>query len=157
MNLSILLKYFWLIPIIVTGINGAIFWKRAQKHINENPELKEGYEKLFHGYLVWINIPWVVMGIGCTIGGIPSVEYYLRPQDGNPYVLLWFATLFLLIVFASFWLFFRDGADKLVRYPVFMAFAGGSKNITNPALIKIFWLFGLACMVIAIIVVYIFH
>jgi hypothetical protein len=55
-------KYFWLIAIIVTGINWVMFRKRAQKHIDENPELKEGYEALFRGYTIWMHSPWVVMG-----------------------------------------------------------------------------------------------
>lgn len=59
------------------------------------------------GYLVWMNLPWVVMGVGCTIGGIPSASY----------------------IFGAYWLFFKGGAGMLVRYPgVF------NRPITSPRL-----------------------
>jgi hypothetical protein len=144
-------EYFWVIAIIVTFINWAMFRKRAKKHIDENPELKEGYEALFWGYIVWMNIPWVVMGIGCTVGGVSSVWHYFRPRDGNPYVLAWFASVFLLWVSSTFWLLFRGGAEKLIRHPGAMEFRYGfkSKDITNPTLIKSLWLLALIGGVIA--------
>jgi len=144
-------EYFWMIAIIVTFINWTMFRKRAKKHIDENPELKEGYEALFRGYIVWMNIPWVVMGIGCTVGGVSSVWHYFRPRDGNPYVLAWFASVFLLWVSSTFWLLFRGGAEKLVRHPGAMEFRYGfkSKDITNPTLIKSLWLLALIGGVIA--------
>lgn len=152
MNLFVLIsEYFWVFAIIVTFINWAMFRKRAQKHIDENPELKEGYEALFRGYIVWMNIPWVVMGIGCTVGGVSSVWHYFRPRDGNPYVLAWFASVLLLWVSGTFWLLFRGGAEKLVRHPGAMGFRYGfkSKDITNPTLIKSLWLLALIGGVIA--------
>jgi uncharacterized BrkB/YihY/UPF0761 family membrane protein len=64
-------KHFWVVAIIVTIINWLIFRKRAQKHIQNNPQLEEGYASLFRNYLFWMNISWVIMGIGCTFGGVP--------------------------------------------------------------------------------------
>ncbi len=89
-------KYFWLVAIVFTGVNCLIFKRRSEKHIKQNPELAEGYSVLFRGYLFWMNVPWIIMGIGCTIGRIPSVWYYFRPKDGNPYVLAWFGSVFAL-------------------------------------------------------------
>ena len=150
-------KYFWLIAIIVTGINWLIFRKRAQKHMKENPQLAEGYAALFRGYIVWMNIPWVVMGIGCTVGGVPSVWHYFRPRDGNPYVLAWFGSVFFLWVLGTFWLFFRDGAETLVRHPGAMEFRYGlkSKDITNPILIKALWLLALAGGIVGVVVMWV--
>jgi hypothetical protein len=67
-------KYFWLVAIVFTEINFFIFKKRAEKHIKENPGLAEGYSVLLHGYLFWMNIPWITMGVDCTIGGIPNLR-----------------------------------------------------------------------------------
>ncbi|MEN6319548.1 MAG: hypothetical protein ABFD82_12425 [Syntrophaceae bacterium] len=135
-------KHFWFIAITVTIINWLIFRKRAQKYIQKNPQLEEGYASLFRGYLFWMNIPWVIMGIGCTFGGVPSVWHYFRPMDGNPYVLAWFGSVFCLWILGTFWLFFRDGAETLVQYPGAIEFRYGlkSKDITNPAVIKALWL-----------------
>jgi hypothetical protein len=149
-------KYFWLIGIIVTGINWVIFRKRAQRYIEEKPELKDGYEALFRGYLLWMNIPWVVMGIGCTVGGVPSVWQYLRPRDANPYVLAWFASVFLLWVIGTFWLFFRGGAETLSRHPGAVEFRYGfkRKDIARPIVIKFFWLLALTGGIIGVVLMW---
>jgi hypothetical protein len=149
-------KYFWLIAIIVTGMNWGMFRKRAQKRIEENPRLRDGYETLFRGYLLWMNIPWVVMGIGYTVGGVPSVWHYLRPRDGDPYVLAWFVSVFFLWVFGTFWLMFGGGAETLARHPGAMEFRYGlkSKDITSPALIKTFWLLALTGGIIGVVLVW---
>lgn len=145
-ELSFMSKYFWLIAIAATGINLVIFRKRAQKYIAEKPELKEGYEVLFRGYLFWMNVPWIVMGIGCTVGSVPSVWHYFRPQDGNPYVLAWFASVFFVWALGSLWVFFRGGAETLARHPGALAFSYGFKrqDIRSPLLIKLFFLLMLA-------------
>lgn len=153
---NLISKYFWLVAMVVTVINWFLFRKRAQKHIEENPKLAEGYAALFRGYLFWMNIPWVVMGLGCTVGGIPTVWHYFRPRDGNPYVLAWFGSVFFLWVFGTFWLFFKDGAETLARHPGAMEFRMGfkSKDITSPIFIKAFWLLALASGIVGVVVMW---
>jgi hypothetical protein len=143
--LDLISKYFWLVAILVTGINWAMFRKRAQPYIEANRDLTEGYGALFRGYLFWLNIPWVVMGVGCISGGVPSVWHYLRPRDGNLYVLAWFASVFFLWVFGTFWIFFRGGAETLARHPGAIEFTYGfkRKDITQPAIIKTLWILAL--------------
>ncbi len=158
MDIFILIpKYFWLIAILVTSINCMMFRIRAKKHIAAKPELKDGYATLLRGYLFWMNLPWVVMGIGCTVGRVPSVWYYFRPRDGNPYVLAWFASIVLLWVLGTFWLFFRGGAETLVRYPGVLQAGGGlkSRNIASPVLFKVIWLLALTGGVIAMVTMWI--
>jgi hypothetical protein len=139
-------KYFWLIAIGVTVINALIFKSRAKKHIKENPKLEEGYSTLFRGYFLWANIPWIVMGIGCTIGGVPSIWHYFRPRDGNPYVLVWFASVFFLWILGTYWLFQKGGTEILSTHPgaIILYYGYKTKEITNPTTIKIFWLLALA-------------
>ncbi len=146
-------KYFWLAFIPVSGINFIIFRKRAEKYIREDPQLAEGYATLFRGYLFWTNIPWIVMGIGCTIGGVPSIWHYFRPRDGNPYVLAWFGSVFFLWIMGTFWLFFRDGAETLARHPGLIQFHLGFKSgdVTSSVLIKVFWVLALAGGIFAVV------
>jgi hypothetical protein len=59
-------------------------------------------------------VPWLVMGWGVEIGGIPSIWYYFRPQDHNPFVMAWFGTIVLLTVYFAFWVFFLGGAERVV-------------------------------------------
>jgi hypothetical protein len=97
----------------------------------ENPELAEGYERLFLGYLLWGNLPWLVMGTGLEFGGVSSVFSFLRPGDGNAFVLAWFAVLIAELILGLHWLFVRNGAEFLAKHPSLV-----SHNIKNPTAIK---------------------
>ncbi len=132
-------KWFWAACIIVTFLNGAVFHFRAKKRIQENPDLEKGYQKIIKGFVTWGNLPWIVMGIGCTVGGIPSVFSYFHPQDGNPYVLAFFASVFLVWILGSYWILFRGGAQELVTHPGMFNY-----EITSPTIIKLVWI---ACLV----------
>jgi hypothetical protein len=139
-------KHFWLVAITVTVINAFIFQHKSKKYIRENPKLEEGYSTLFRGYLFWLNIPWVIMGLGSTTGDVPSVWHYFRPKDGNLYVLAWFGSVFILWILGSIWLFFKGGAEILSTHPgaLTMHYGLGTKEVTNPTSIKILWLLALA-------------
>jgi len=128
---ALISKYFWLIAIAVTGLNAYLIKFYSIKYVKENPELSDGYKKLFRSYLLWLNIPWVVMGVGCVIGKVPSVWHFFRPRDGNPYVLAWFGSTFILWILYIYWLFFKGGAVMLSKHP------GIFGEIKNPTLIKI--------------------
>ena len=110
-------QHFWIVAIVVTCANAAYYKHRSKYYIEANPDLAEGYSKLIKGYLFWFNIPWVVMVIGCTIGGIPSVFQYFNPQDGDPYVLAWFGSVFLIWMLGTYWLLFMNGAEALAKHP----------------------------------------
>jgi hypothetical protein len=89
---KIFIQYFWAIAILVTCLNVLFFKGRSKSVIAEDPEALQEFKKLMRGYLFWMNLPWIVMGIGCTIGGVPTVFHYLRPRDGNPFVIAWWVT-----------------------------------------------------------------
>ena len=50
------------------------------------------------------------------VGGVPNVWYFFRPQDRDPYVLTWFATLFVLALGLAFWVLLLGGAQKIVLF-----------------------------------------
>lgn len=143
---TMVLRHFWLVFIVVSCINVIILKHHSKKHIKKNPELAEGYEKLIKGTLFWINIPWIVMGIGCTIGNVPSAFNYFFPRDGNPYVTAWFGTVIGLWILSTKWLFLNNGAEFLSKHPGLIVANIGMKRteITNPKAIKILWLVCLA-------------
>ena len=68
------------------------------------------------GFAVAEALPWVVMGWAIVVGEVPNIWYFFRPQDRNPYVLAWFATLFILAIGFAFWVFFLEGAEKVVVF-----------------------------------------
>jgi hypothetical protein len=56
------------------------------------------------------------MGFGQVLGGVPSVWYYFRPQDGNPYVLAFVGTILLLSIAFAYWVLVADGARKVIEF-----------------------------------------
>jgi hypothetical protein len=65
-------------------------------------------------YLAWFwglsAVPWLVAGYAQLIGAVPSVWAYFRPQDRNPYVYAFYASIGVLYGFIAYWVLFRDGA-----------------------------------------------
>ncbi|MBW8039616.1 MAG: hypothetical protein FVQ85_06410 [Planctomycetes bacterium] len=128
-------KYFWVFAIFITLIPVATAKRASNHYIQKKPELAPGYSKLFCGYLIWMNIPWVVMGIGCTVGQVPSIWYFFNPRDSNPYVLAWFSSIFIMMIVITYWIFFKGGAEFLIKHHNVL-----SIDISNPKVIRFFWL-----------------
>lgn len=113
----VLFQHFWVILIVVTVINGYMWWSRMQETIRNKPELAAGYRRLYHGFLLWGNIPWVLMGLGILSGQVAGVFEFLRPDNGNPFVLIWYAAMGGLLVLGTYWVYFGGGAEILERHP----------------------------------------
>jgi hypothetical protein len=141
---SVVSQYFWLIAIVVTCVNGAIWWRRAQPKIAERPELEQGYRRLIRGWLIYGNIPWIVMGIGILYGGVSGVFMYFSAANG-PYVIAWYVSVVVLWILTAAWLFFMRGAEQLIEHP-------GLLNLPsqNPRVVKAFFLLSLAGGIIAL-------
>jgi hypothetical protein len=142
----ILARWFWVVFILLTIVHAVLLRFRAQRHIRENPDLADGYTTLIRGFVFWCNIPWVVMGIGTLFGGVPTMFDFMRPRDGNPFVLAFFGSIFLLYIMGTFWLLFRGGAEMLIKHP---GFIGG--DFKNPLMLKLVWLLCLTGGIIGII------
>jgi len=135
----IMTKWFWAVCILVMFLNAGIFKFRAKRHIQENPDLADGYRTIIRGWLIYGNIPWIVMGLGSLVGGVPSIDHFFRPRDGNPFVLAFFASVFQLWILSTYWIFFRRGAEMLVDHPGIF-----NVDFKSPIMVKLFWLLCLA-------------
>lgn len=134
MNGSFLFRHGWVLFIVAAIANALVVKFRSRNFICEKPELASGYNRLVRGILIWSSLPWLVMGIGIEFGGVPGFFSYFRPRDGNPYVLAWFATVFVIWILGFRWLFFRGGAQFLVEHPGLLR--GDPKS---PAMIRAFY------------------
>lgn len=139
MNEPPFFRHAWLIFIAVTVFNALILKFRCRAHIQQQPELAAGYQQFFNGVLLWGNLPWVVMGVGILFGGVHSVFSYLRPRDGNPFVLAWFGVVVALWLLGFYWLFARRGAEFLSEHPGLLR-----GNPKSPAMIRFFY-----CLMVA--------
>ncbi len=109
-------RHAWVLFIFITCLNAVTWWWRSRKHIRANPALAPGYTSLIRGWLVFGNLPWLVMGLGILFGGVPTIWHYLNPRNG-PVVLIWYGTVVVLWVASIYWVFFRRGAEMLVAHP----------------------------------------
>src|SRR5512143_3953395 len=109
-------RNFWVFFILGSVFNALYLRIRSKRFIEKQPELQEGFDRLIAGELIYLNIPWVVAGIGIVFGGVPGFLSYLTPRHGNLFVLAFHATIIVLWVFAFWWIYFRGGAEFLVKY-----------------------------------------
>jgi hypothetical protein len=147
---KIFTQYFWAIAIIVTCLNVLFFKGRSRSVIAEDPKALQEFKKLMRGYLFWMNLPWIVMGIGCTIGGVPTVFHYLRPRDGNPFVIAWWVIVFIEYILSIYWIFLCKGAEKFAKFTMHNC-SFCNRNISSPTMIKLMFLLCLSGGLIAAI------
>ncbi len=110
-------QYFWLFFIGFTIANALIWRFHARRFIAADPTLESSYRRLIRGYLIWLNIPWLVMGASILGRGVTSLWDYFRPQDGNPHVVLWFTLVLFIQLAGIYWIFAKSGAEELERHP----------------------------------------
>ena len=120
--MNALLNHVWVV-FLASNLVGAYVWRRrGRRHVARRPELAEGYKALTRGLALWGSIPWVVMGLGLTVGGVSSVRAYLHPGEADPWVLAFYLSVMVMWVLGLWWLFRRDGATKLVDHPGLLNF-----------------------------------
>jgi hypothetical protein len=115
-RLPFIFRHAWLLFVIVTCANGAVWWVRARPRIAENPALQEGYRRLIRGWLIYGNLPWLVMGAGILSGSVPSTFHYFNPRNG-PFVIAFYVTVVAFWIATFYWLFFKEGAETLLAHP----------------------------------------
>jgi len=108
-------RYFWLIS-LAFGLQALRPSPRLRDRIAAEPSFADEHRALRRKVLLWLSIPWFVMGAGQLIGGVPYVWNYFRPQDRNPWVLLFFASGFALWIVAAKWVYLGDGARKIAEH-----------------------------------------
>ncbi|MEA5597326.1 hypothetical protein [Rivularia sp. UHCC 0363] len=144
-SIETVINQFWLLAILVNAVNALIWWFRAQPHIQNNSALRVGYTKLIRGFFLGTTAPWLVMGLGMTAGGIANIADYWVLQTKNPFVVAWWISIWTVILLLSYWIWFRGGAESLIKYPGLLS---GSPN--SPQAIKRMWLLAVMGSVIAV-------
>src|SRR5688572_25505898 len=114
---NIIFHNFWIFLIFATVFNAFLLRIRSKRIILEQPELQKGYNLLFKGYLIYMNIPWVVIGIGIVFGNVPSFSSFFRPREGHPFVLAFHGSIIFLWALSIWWFYFKNGAEFLANYP----------------------------------------
>lgn len=143
-------RHFWLFFLAGACVNALAFRLRAKRQMAEQPELAASYARLSRRLTIWISIPWLVMGIGCEMGGVPTILHFFRPRDGDPFVLAWFASVIVLWVLSLWWIFFRAGAEMLAEHRGLFG-RNAAHFFSSPSGVKLTVVLGIACGVLAFV------
>lgn len=142
--MSPLFRHMWVLFMGATCVTALLWWNRGRTEAAGNPELAAGYRSLVRGFLIYGNLPWLVMGIGIVAGGVPSAVHYFDLRNG-PFVILFYVTIVALWVASTYWVFVRGGAEALIRHPGLF-----NIDIQAPWAIKMTFLLSLAAGVTAL-------
>ena len=112
-------RYFWLLCLGITGYQYVVGMRSLSSKDPTDPRTSDEAIALRRSFAVSSLVPWIVMGVGIVVGGVPNIWYYFRPQDRNPFVLAWFVIVFLTASYFALWVFFRGGAQKVVHLQPF--------------------------------------
>ena len=118
--------------IAVTIANGLILKYRSKKYIAQNPELEDGYDNYFKGWLFYGNIPWVIMMVGNLSGITQNTFEYFNPKAMNPMVLTFHFSIIILWVLSVRWIYFKNGAKFIETHPGLLQKSSfsGNTNVT---------------------------
>lgn len=111
-----LIHNIWCLFMLFSLLKAWRYASYAKLQIKEQPHLELGYQKLLRGFVLFVNIPWLLMMIGNYSGATQSVFDYLKPGDLNPFVLVWHGTFMVLCLLWLRWIYFKNGAEQLETY-----------------------------------------
>ena len=107
MTPSSILRHAWLLLVIVTFANASVWWFRGRAEIAENPALEWGYRRLILGYLIYGNIPWLIVG----------AAFELPPAFFRPLLIAFAITIVVYWIAGFYWVVFGGGAEDLAAHP----------------------------------------
>ncbi len=101
----------------VTAINAFLGENRPKKYSDETPELPEGYNNYFKGYLILGSIPWVLVGMGVLSGQADSIFDFFNPKSDKIFIQLFFGYIILTWLLGIWWIYFKKGAEFIEEHP----------------------------------------
>ncbi|MBN2436833.1 MAG: hypothetical protein JXK07_16350 [Spirochaetes bacterium] len=155
--MKIVFENFWLFFIIAASITGINFKIKSKKYIKDNPELKSGYNKMFTGWMVFGNIPWIIVGIGSIGNYTKNIFDYFNPKNLNPFVLIFYISIIFIWVLSVYWIYFKNGAEFIEKHPGLFIKRGFGDNLDKVTAKQIKILLGLGLLggIIGLIMIWI--
>ena len=144
-------EYLWLLMLGYLAIRYLQAKKQLSARECDRGESDEA-QGLLSRFAIAAAIPWVLMGSGHLSGATPTIWYYFRPQDGNPFVLAWLATCFLLSAAYAWWVMAANGATKVRDFNL-GALVGLRSSVKSERGIKFFALSGPVFFLITVVLV----
>jgi len=133
------LPHLWLMFVVVTFLNAAIWWFRGRAEIAKNPDLKWGYRRLIPRFLIFWNIPLLILGA--------SLE--LPAPFRAPFLIAFAISIVVLQIASAYWVFFCGGAEQLAAHPGFLKQMGDPRDPWTIKMVTLVTFLGILVMVIS--------
>jgi hypothetical protein len=88
----------------------------ARDRIKVDPSLRRPLNRLYGGFVFWLSLPFLMMGMGIATGNVDNIFQYLRLDSGNPYIIGFQALTFAEDALFIYWVFFRRGDHLLALH-----------------------------------------
>jgi hypothetical protein len=105
-------RYFWLFAIGVSLIQYMIGRRRIMTEIGVNQPPPQELLGVLGKLFFLANLPWLIMGVGVMVGGVPLVSY-LRQADAGGYVIAWDVCVLALVTINTLWITLGDGLRQM--------------------------------------------
>lgn len=129
--------HFWAIALAVAAVN---YWRADRSLLSlglTKPGQLDEARRYLRIFALGSVVPWLVMGWSIVTGGVPGIWHYFRPQDGNPHVIAWFASIIAMTLIYAIWVFAADGAHKIREFGLLGALGMPSEKPIAEWLIKL--------------------
>jgi len=142
-------RYAWLIFLLGTL---GFLWPspRLRERLATDAAFAQSDRSIRRKVSLWMSVPWVVMGFGQLIGGVPSVWHFFDPRHGGPWVLAFFFSIFAVWITSAYWIFAGDGASVIVDHQLVAAHGIRGPIELTPTRVKLLFALSLAGGVVGI-------
>lgn len=111
-----LYRYFWIVCIVVLFATAAFWRMEAKDRIRADPTLRQPMNRLYGGFVFWLSLPFLVMGLGIVTGNVDTVFHYMSLDTDNPYIIGFLFLLFAEDALFMYWVFFQHGDQRLALH-----------------------------------------
>lgn len=111
----VVLKHFGLICFIMTILLSGVQKLYSLFRIKKYPELKEGYQKVVLGFLLFMGLPWLIIAFGEMLYGFSGILFLFLLKEGNLFSWLFYIVLFCEYLFLFVWVWFLGGGKIYIN------------------------------------------
>jgi hypothetical protein len=101
---------------LVTTLNGFIIKIKGDKIFVTGSEEYEKYRKFLLGYIIVLNIPWIVMGIGVIGGWMSTMFDVFGDIRNNIFVMTWWILTLIMTGIIAYWILFKRGGEFIALF-----------------------------------------
>ncbi len=149
--LEFLFRNFWLLAIGVGILNYFLIRRNVRQYIKEDPSRESGYEQYLTYLLLFLVLPWVLMGAGILSGEMNTVFDALNPRNGPWIVQVFWGLIGSLFLVHAVWVIRGPGAEFYENHPGLLRINIPGIDSERPTARQIRWIWTIMTLIVALI------